>query len=139
MCLLDRLLAWSPEAIHCDATSHHDPAHPLRTASGLLAPCAIEYAAQAMALHAALCAPDGTPPAHGVLASVRDTRFHAPRLDLVPGALQVHAQRLAADARQLQYRFVVSDEAGTAFAEGRATIVLDADPMRGHWGSGLQT
>jgi predicted hotdog family 3-hydroxylacyl-ACP dehydratase len=133
MCLLDRLLHWTPQAIHCTATSHHDPANPLRTPSGLLAPCAIEYAAQAMALHGALCGPEGAPPAHGMLVSVRDTRFAGPRLDLVPGALQVHAERLGADTRQMQYRFVVTDERGEVFAQGRATIVLDAgaEGMRG--------
>jgi predicted hotdog family 3-hydroxylacyl-ACP dehydratase len=124
MCLLDRLESWSAQAIHCSATSHHAADHPLRTASGLLAPCAIEYAAQAMALHGALCAPAGAAPAHGMLASVRGVRFAGARLDAVPGALQIHAERLAADSRQLQYRFVVGDEAGVVFAEGRATIVL---------------
>jgi predicted hotdog family 3-hydroxylacyl-ACP dehydratase len=124
MCLLDRLEQWTPQTIHCSATSHHASDHPLRTASGLLAPCAIEYAAQAMALHAVLGADADAPPAHGVLASVRGVRFATPRLDLVPGALQIHAERLAADARQLQYAFRVTDEAGGVFAEGRATIVL---------------
>ena len=30
MCLLDRLLSWGPERIDCSATSHRDPANPLR-------------------------------------------------------------------------------------------------------------
>jgi predicted hotdog family 3-hydroxylacyl-ACP dehydratase len=139
MCLLDRVEHWTPEAIHCSATGHRDPDHPLRTASGLLAPCAIEYAAQAMALHAALCGPAGAAPAPGMLASVRDVRFAAPRLDLVPGALHVRAERLGADARMLQYRFVVADEAGAVLAEGRATIVLDAAVPVRSGGAGLQT
>ena len=124
MCLLDRLEHWDAQAIHCSATSHRAEDHPLRTASGLLAPCAIEYAAQAMALHGALCAGAQAPPAHGMLASVRGVRFAQDRLDRIPGRLQVRAQRLAADARQLQYAFVVADEAGTVFAQGKATIVL---------------
>jgi hypothetical protein len=45
----------------------------------------------------------------------------------VPGPLHVHAQRLGADARVLQYAFVVADEAGAEVARGRATIVLAAD------------
>jgi predicted hotdog family 3-hydroxylacyl-ACP dehydratase len=127
MCLLDRLVSWTPEAIHCMAADHRDPDHPLRTASGLLAPCAIEYAAQAMALHGALCAGADASPARGLLASVRGVRFAGARLDAVPGPLQIRAERLAADARQFQYRFVVADAAGAVFAEGRATVILDAN------------
>ena len=48
MCLLGSLVAWSAEHIHCRVTGHSDPAHPLRSASGLLAPCAIEYAGRHM-------------------------------------------------------------------------------------------
>jgi predicted hotdog family 3-hydroxylacyl-ACP dehydratase len=131
MCLLDRLEHWDAQAIHCSASSHRDEDHPLRTAHGLLAPCAIEYAAQAMALHGALCAGADAPPAHGLLASVRGVRFAQARLDAVPGRLQVHAQRLAADTRQLQYDFAVTDEAGTVFAQGKATIVLAAPDAPG--------
>jgi predicted hotdog family 3-hydroxylacyl-ACP dehydratase len=126
MCLLDCVEHWTCALIHCTATSHHDADHPLRTASGLLAPCAIEYAAQAIALHAALCGPAVAAPPPGMLASVRDVRFAAPRLDRVPGPLHVRAERLGADTRVLQYRFVVADEAGAIFAKGRATIVLEA-------------
>ena len=103
----------------------------MRTASGLLAPCAIEYAAQAMALQGALCAGAQAPPAHGMLAGVRGVRFAQARLDRVPGRLQVHATRLAGDARQLQYDFVVADEAGTVLAQGKATIVLAIPEERG--------
>ena len=48
MCLLERLEAWDERAIHCTTTTHARADHPLRTASGLLSPCLIEYAAQAM-------------------------------------------------------------------------------------------
>ncbi|MES1161985.1 MAG: hydroxymyristoyl-ACP dehydratase, partial [Rhizobacter sp.] len=54
MCLLARLEVWDLQRIVCSATNHRDPQHPLRTRRGLLAPVAIEYAAQAMALHGAL-------------------------------------------------------------------------------------
>jgi predicted hotdog family 3-hydroxylacyl-ACP dehydratase len=131
MVLLDRVEGWTPTSIHCSTSSHHDPDHPLRTTSGLLAPCAIEYAAQAMALHAVLCGPAGAAPAPGMLASVREVRFAAARLDRVPGVLHVRAERLGADAHALQYRFIVEGEAGGTFAQGRATIVLEpAAPRR---------
>ncbi len=125
MCLLGRLVAWDAEMIHCTATSHGLSDNPLRTATGLLAPAAIEYAAQAMALHGGLLAPDGEPPSAGFLASTRNVRFGVARLDGVIGALQVRARRLSGDARQVLYEFDVSDETNAALAAGRAVVVLN--------------
>jgi len=125
MCLLDRLDSWSAAEIRCSALSHVDSDNPLRTASGLLAPCAIEYAAQAMALHGALVAPPDAQPSPGYLASVRGVRLAVARLDDVAGELQVHAERLAGDATQILYRFTVSDSRGALLADGRATVVLN--------------
>lgn len=132
MCLLDRLLSWSPEQIHCAAENHRDADHPLRSASGLLSPCAIEYAAQAMALHGALLAPAGARagPRPGYLASVRNVRLAVARLDGVVGPLKVRAERLAGEARQVMYRFEVGDEHGRLLVDGRATVVLDTPLAR---------
>jgi predicted hotdog family 3-hydroxylacyl-ACP dehydratase len=126
MCLLDRLQRWSATEIHCSARSHHDADNPLRSAGGLLAPCAIEYAAQAMALHGALAAPQGEPPSAGYLASVRGVRCAVARLDTVYGDLQIHAERQAGNAHQVLYRFRVQDARGALLVEGRATVVLNA-------------
>ena len=82
MCLLARLDAWSMQHVVCAATNHRDAGHPLRTRRGLLAPCAIEYAAQAMALHGALIGQAaGTPASPGYLASARgrEAQRAAPR------------------------------------------------------------
>lgn len=125
MCLLDRLDDWSEERILCSAISHRDLHNPLRSARGLLAPAAIEYAAQAMALHGALLGHPAAPPLPGYLASVRAVRFVVLRLDDIAGRLQVSAERLAGDAKQILYRFAVSSEQGALLAEGRATVVLD--------------
>lgn len=125
MCLLDRLESWSAERIHCSAVSHRDGANPLRTKSGLLAPCAIEYAAQAMALHGALVGDDRAPPTPGYLASVRGVRCHVARLDAIDAPLQISAERLAGDARQILYAFSVSSPSGEVCVEGRATVVLN--------------
>lgn len=128
MCLLDRLLHWSAEGIHCSSATHGDADNPLRSASGLLAPCAIEYAAQAMALHGSLVAPVGDAPTPGYLASVRQVRLAVATLHDVPGELQVRATRLAGDARQILYQFSVGDDSGRVLAEGRATVVLNVLP-----------
>ncbi|HSQ72310.1 MAG TPA: hydroxymyristoyl-ACP dehydratase [Rubrivivax sp.] len=128
MCLLDTLQSWSADAIRCTATSHGDAENPLRLDGALPTAGAIEYAAQAMALHGALCAAPGATPRAGFLASVRGVRLLAPRLDTVAGALVVTATRLAGDAVQALYGFTLHDERAALLAEGRATVILDAIP-----------
>lgn len=134
MCWLDALLSWSADEIVCRAVNHADAGHPLRTASGLLAPCAIEYAAQAMALHGGLRA-GGLDPATreraqsevvaGYLASARGVRCRVQRLDDIAGALHIHALRTAGDGGQALYRFTLSDAAGRVLVDGRASVVLN--------------
>lgn len=145
MCLLQRLLRWNDDEVECAITNHGDAAHPLRLREGALdlglpAACAIEYAAQAMALHAALHAEAraaGTPPAPGFLASARDVQLHAARLDDAPGPLRVLARRLAGDARQAMYRFELHDALGRPLAAGRTTVVLNPElPLRAPAASG---
>lgn len=125
MCLLDALLEWSGDEIRCRSGDPGDPAHPLRSAGGLLAPCAIEYAAQAMALHAALCLRPDASPAPGFMASARSVRLWVARLDDVPGPLQVHALRLAGNGGQGLYRFECHDGAGRLLVDGRVAVVLE--------------
>lgn len=128
MCLLDRLQRWDDETVHCSASGHRAAAHPLRSASGLLAPCAVEYAAQAMALHGALRAPPASRPQGGYIAALREVRFGADTLHDIEGDLQVHAQRLAGDANLVSYRFRVDAADGRMLAEGRATVLLNPEP-----------
>ena len=125
MCLLAQLLDWDAAHIVCSATSHRDPRHPLRSASGLLAPCAIEYAAQTMALHGALLGQQaGSAARPGFLASARGVHLHRLRLDDLEGDLLIEARRQAGDERQILYAFAVT-HAGQPVAEGRATVVLN--------------
>ena len=128
MCWLQRLVAWSDERIVCEAVNHQDADHPSRTAHGLLASCAIEYAAQAMALHGALraeAAELAIGPVPGFLASARGVKLSRWRLDKVAGPLRIEAERLAGDTRQLLYGFRLTDAVGECVAEGRATVILN--------------
>ena len=125
MCLLQRLVAWSVDRIECSAISQRDPANPLRTQGGLLAVNAIEYAAQAMALHGVLNAEPGTAPARGLLASVRGVTLHVPRLDDVAGGLNIVASKLAGDSQQALYAFTLHDDGGKLLVDGRATVILN--------------
>jgi predicted hotdog family 3-hydroxylacyl-ACP dehydratase len=134
MCLLHSLLAWDDLRIQCSAVSHADPHNPLRTTAGLLSANAIEYAAQAMALHGVLCATAqaahqpgaGAAPQAGFLASVRGVRLCVPRLDTVPGALHITATRAAGDATQAMYSFSLHDAQNNLLVDGRATVILAA-------------
>jgi predicted hotdog family 3-hydroxylacyl-ACP dehydratase len=126
MCLLDAMLACDAERIACRAHGLADPQHPLRTASGLLAPAAVEYASQAMALHGALNAGGAARARVGFLAALRGFVMHVPRLDDAATPIEVRAALLAGDARQALYRFELADAAGALLAEGRATVVLEA-------------
>jgi len=130
MCLLDRMTSWDATRIECVAINHRDASHPLRSASGLLASAAIEYAAQAMAVHGALCAgAAGNRAAPGFLASARDVRLACRRLDDLPGAdrdeLEIVAERQGADATRLLYAFGVR-HGGREVASGRVAVILDA-------------
>ena len=128
MCLLDAVVDWSETAISCRATSHADPANPLRAADRLGAANGIEYAAQAMAVHGALLAGTSDRPRQGYLTSVRGVTLHAARLDDLPGELIVRAERLSGDANNILYQFSVS-HADRCLRAGRAAVVLDASAL----------
>ena len=125
MCLLDAAIDWSETAISCIATSHTDPANPLRAGDRRGAVCGIEYAAQAMAVHGALLAGTGDRPRQGYLTSVRGVTLHVACLDDLEGEVGVHAERLSGDTNNILYQFSLS-YAGCCLLAGRATVVLDA-------------
>jgi predicted hotdog family 3-hydroxylacyl-ACP dehydratase len=132
MCLLDRMQAWTDAHIECVAVGHRDALHPLRTRSGLLASAAVEYAAQAAALHGALVARrGGVAAAPGYLASARDVRLAVLRLDdlpqsgAAPDELRIVAHRQAGDPTRLLYAFAVAHR-GHDIATGRLAVVLQA-------------
>lgn len=134
MCLLERMVAWDEVRIECIATGHRDPRHPLRSASGLMAGVAIEYAAQAAALHGGLLAEtSGASATPGYLASAREVRLGVWRLDDLPGgdgdALRVFAERQAGDAGRLLYAFRI-EHGGREIAAGRLAVVLEAAVAR---------
>lgn len=128
MCLLDEVSGWSAEHIDCLATSHTDPAHPLRAAGRLGAASGIEYAAQAMAVHGALAAGSDAAPRQGYLTSVRGVSLHVERLDDIEGPLRVRAERISGDVNQVLYRFSLH-QGERCLLEGRAAVVLDAEQL----------
>ena len=131
MCLLSAVASWSEDDIVCLADSHLQPGNPLRAAGRLGVANAIEYAAQAMAVHGALLAGDAAPARAGYLTSVRELSWHCRRLDQLAAPLRIHAERLSGSPVNAMYRFTL--HAGDSLlVSGRLGVVLDADALAGN-------
>ena len=127
MCLLDEVLEWNGTEIRCRSATHRLASNPLRTRDHLRALCAIEYAAQAIAVHGAVNAPSPAAGA-GMLVSVRAVELGTDRLDDIAADLIVSAARIGGDDTALLYSFSVSAHQ-QLLASGRATIVLRSSEL----------
>lgn len=125
MCLLDRVVKHDATSITCEAESHRLGDNPLRNEAGLPASAGIEYAAQAIALHAALRKGAG-PAGRGFLAVLSDVRWNRGRLDDLPAPLLIQADLLADTGGGLQYRFSVGAKGETAAIEGVQVIARES-------------
>lgn len=130
MCLLEQVLEWDENAIACRATSHRDPANPLRSGTGLPAIMGVEYAAQAVAVHGSLLEHSATAQ-KGYLAALRDVASSVERLDTERDDLVVRATRLAAESGRLLYDFRI-EAGGRELLRGRLSVVLINDKSAGH-------
>jgi predicted hotdog family 3-hydroxylacyl-ACP dehydratase len=142
MCLLDRVLSWDGDHLECSAGLSLSTAdHPLAQDGRLPATAAIEYAAQAMALHgrlmqeqaaedAAAADPEGAAsapsqaPRRGFLAGLRSIHLHARWIGVDTPLLTIRVERFAGDEVQVLYDFEVRGSG--PIARGRAVVVLDA-------------
>jgi predicted hotdog family 3-hydroxylacyl-ACP dehydratase len=124
MCLLDSVLDWDDESIVCMTNTHRDEANPLRREGRLSALHALEYGAQAAAIHGGLrarAAGATAPPCY--LAALRDAHLNVARIDDLASPLEVRAERLFGDAGNTIYQCTIS-ASDTSVAEGRVTIML---------------
>ena len=124
MCLLDGVVRWDDESIVCITNTHRDANNPLRRNGQLSAVHALEYGAQAVAIHGGLrarAAGTTAPPCY--LAALRDAHLHVARLDDLASPLEVRAQRLFGEAGNTIYKCAIS-VGGISVAEGRVTIML---------------
>lgn len=123
MCLLDRVEDWGETFIHCTSHSHHLSNNPLRRDNGLATVHAIEYAAQAMAVHGGLLARrQGRQPARGFIAALRDISLHVDFLHELPEALSIQANSLLQNSDAMIYQFQVA-VGEVAVADGRITVM----------------
>jgi predicted hotdog family 3-hydroxylacyl-ACP dehydratase len=120
MCLLDAVLEWSSDEITCSATSHRDPANPLRGGEGLAAIAGVEYAAQAAAAHGSL---SGNFAGRGYLATLRGVVCSTERLDAEREDLTVRATQVTAQGGRVLYDFRI-DAGGRELLKGRLSVVV---------------
>jgi predicted hotdog family 3-hydroxylacyl-ACP dehydratase len=125
MCLLDAVLSWDQTRICCVATSHRAPDNPLAGGGRLGAVCAVEYGAQAMAVHGRLAGTVGQRPKLGYLASVRELVCHVDRLDDLAGDLVIDAEQMLGDGSRVIYRFGLRS-GERELVSGRLAVVLEA-------------
>jgi predicted hotdog family 3-hydroxylacyl-ACP dehydratase len=137
MVLLDEVIDWDDAHIVCHSAMHQDRGNPLSVGGQLASVCAIEFAAQAMAVHGGLLARRDSQtasvvtskPSAGFLASVRNVEMNVVRIDDVKSVLTIEATREAGDEMNVLYRFEV--RAGeTVLVSGRAAVVLQMPDVR---------
>lgn len=132
MSLLDSVEQADAQSIVCTATSHTQPNHPMRVGSRLGAVAAIEYAAQAMALHSAWLKSQQngqpSPASSGFLTSVRSIHCNEPWLDDLPNPLRIEAHCFAHDSNTAIYNFAVHHD-DQVVVQGRLSALLDASHL----------
>jgi predicted hotdog family 3-hydroxylacyl-ACP dehydratase len=134
MVLLDEVVSCSATEIECLASSHRRADHPLSEHGALPASAAVEYAAQAIALHGRIRGDRGDrgeiggKPSAALLAVLREVRWAEEPLDAAPSPLRVRARLAAELGEGAQYAFEVIDAAGVLRASGEAIFTFRSRP-----------
>ena len=121
MCLLESVDDWSASHIVCSA-AFPDAAHPLAQRGSVAVVAAIEYAAQATAVHGALVDNAATFKS-GMLAKLMNVELHGDCLPTGIGHLRIEAGLISASEAGGLYTFSVGSAAGP-LAAGRLMVVL---------------
>lgn len=125
MCLLDGVESWDDDNIVCVTRSHLLAENPLRVNGSLGIANAIEYAAQAMAVHSALLLGEAETPKSGYLTSVRDVRWYRSRFDDIAQDLKISVHRFSGNESNVLYDFEIHADA-LLLIQGRASVMLNA-------------
>jgi len=129
MCLLDSVINLDDSNITCSAISHTDRDNPLRENNQLSAINAVEYGAQAMAVHSRILAREqGVEPehGHGYVVALNSIKLHVQRLDTLAMPLLIKAQRLLGENNNFIYQFSITGDNIPA-VEGRITVITEKD------------
>ncbi|SRR6266498_1071460 len=126
MCMLHDVVSWDERSIRCTATSHRRDDNPLRQGGNLCNLAALEYAAQAIAVHGALSSiQTGRSFASSIyLTSLRNVTLAPGNMRGICGELlQICAMQVAIARTGGLYRFSI-ESAATIVASGTAMVTL---------------
>lgn len=127
MCLNDAVMQWDQKTVLCLTQSHLRKDNPLLKNNKLSSVHAIEYCAQAMAVHGGLLAREQgevLPP--GYLAAIRNVNISYDYLDDIKHDLMISATQLMAQGGSLMYEFKMYFNDSTVehtVISGRATVM----------------
>ena len=120
MCLIEHVVAHDDAHIACTSSSHRADDNPLHAGDGLAAVHAIEYGAQAMALHGRLCGKTGSVCA---VVAAREVEFHVDWLNQIVQPLRIAATVVAESGIAATYQFSVK-AANRLLVSGRLTVAF---------------
>ena len=121
MCLLDAVMQWDSTRITCIACAP-SVGHPLARDGTVPAVAAVEYAAQATAVHGALLDAQVVPRA-GMLAKLSNVELHTACIPADSGPLNVRAELLNRGVSGCLYAFEIAGRR-QRIASGRLMVVL---------------
>lgn len=107
MIMIDGVTAWDEKSIVCVSRRHLAADNPLIRDGRLSAHHAIEFAAQAAAVHGGLLN-SGHPAMLRALAAVRQARFSTPWLDDLPDSLEIISNVAMLDQQAAIYQAVLT-------------------------------
>jgi predicted hotdog family 3-hydroxylacyl-ACP dehydratase len=109
MCLLDGVESWDDKQIVCTSTTHQNQDNPLAENNRLACINAVEYGAQAVAIHGNLIAKNlNMPlPESGFLVQIKALEFDDCNLSSLPEALIISAQQIYIDPGSLLYSITI--------------------------------
>lgn len=123
MCLLDAVTDWQAQSINCLAAAP-GVTHPLSRDGKVPAIIAVEYAAQAAAVHGALLDQAGGAKM-GVIAKLSSIEIPSEWFPCAVTSIAVYAQLLSRTTQACLYEFRVMG-GGCAIAQGRLLIAFES-------------
>ena len=125
MCLLDSVTRWDDEHIECISSSHLERDNPLLDGGRLNCVNAIEYGAQAAAIHGILMArkSGAQPPTSGVLVQVKNMQIKDCDLAQLSAEMDIHAHRIYSDNTSMVYTITISCKS-EVLLDGRIMIFI---------------
>jgi len=121
MVLLDHVISYDERHVLCTTLSHRAADNPLCRGGRLPAVCGVEYGAQAAAVHGPLVEGHAVQP--GQIVLLRHLAWTRPFLDDIEDRLEVRAECLHRDRRELAYGFSIHAKAAEIMS-GEIGIIL---------------